>query len=395
MIRSAQIILFAAQALFWSCAIIGITVTSLVGEALASDPALATLPIGLLLGGSLLSVHPLSLFMQRHGRRVGFLIGSGAGVVGALVAALAVHRASFPLFCLGAALIGTYQASAMFYRFAAVDSAPPNRAGRAAALVLAGGVVAALLGPTIAVWSRDLMAIPFMGAYLTTAVVAATGFLVLLAAPEGRVPGNAVGGWAAAKALLARPKVRAALMVTASGHGMMILVMTATPLAMAFCAFDLSQSAQVIQWHVLGMFLPGFISGRLVDKLGAGRVAVIGGTVLLVSVGVALSGVALGHFLASSLLLGAGWNLMMIAGTTLLGQAHAPEERGNAQGLMELANGLVAATASFASGALLAGAGWSLINMGVAPVLVLVALGAWFQLFGAGRQGLTEAAGKP
>jgi MFS family permease len=391
-IRSPQVVLFVAQALFWSCAIIGITVTTLVGRALAPDAALATLPVGLLLGGSLLSVHPLSLFMQRHGRRVGFLIGGLAGMVGALVAALSLSFDSFLLFCLGAGLLGVYQASAQFYRFAAVDSAPPNRAGRAAALVLAGGVVAALGAPTIAVWSRDLLAIPFQGAYLVTAGIALSGVLVLLAAPEGRVPGNGVGGWTMAKTLLARPNLRAALLVAASGHGVMILVMTATPLAMAFCSFDLGQSAQVIQWHVLGMFLPGFVSGRLVDRLGAARVASVGGAILLVSVAVALSGVDFGHFLVSSLLLGAGWNLMMVAGTTLLGRAHAPEERGNAQGLMELANGGMAATGSFASGALLAGAGWSWINLGVAPLLVLVALAVWGQLAASARRPVNSPA---
>jgi MFS family permease len=291
-------------------------------------------------------------------------------------------------------LIGTYQASAMFYRFAAVDAAPPNRAGRAAAFVLAGGVVAALFAPTLAVWSRDLTVIPFQGAYLVTAGLACLGVLVLFAAPEGRVPGNAVGGWSAAKALLARPGLRAALLITASGHGVMILVMTATPLAMAFCSFPLSQSAEVIQWHVLGMFLPGFVSGRLVDRLGPVAVALVGGLFLVASISVALSGLGFGYFLLSSLLLGAGWNLMMVAGTTLLGKAHAPEERGNAQGLMELANGAMAATASFASGAALVGAGWSLINMGVVPVLVLVALAVWILLSGAGRAA-TQAVGEP
>ncbi|WP_413205077.1 MFS transporter [Rhodospirillum sp. A1_3_36] len=394
MIRSPHVILFVAQALYWSCSIIGITVTTLVGRELTSIPALATLPVALLVGGSLLSVHPLSIFMQRHGRRVGFLFGAAAGGGGALIAALAVEGRNFPLFCLGAALIGAYQASAMFYRFAAVDAAPPDRAGRATAFVLAGGVVAALFGPTLAVWSRDLTAFPFQGAYLVTAGLACLGVLVLIAAPEGRIPGNHVGGWSAAKALLARPGIRAALLITASGHGVMILVMTATPLAMAFCSFPLSQSAEVIQWHVLGMFLPGFVSGRLVDRLGPVAVALVGGLLLMASVGVALTGLEFGYFLLSSLLLGIGWNLMMVAGTTLLGKAHTPEERGNAQGLMELANGAMAATASFASGAALAGAGWSLINMGVAPVLVLVALVAWFQLSGTGRT-VTESAGEP
>ena len=162
--------------------------------------------------------------------------------------------------------------------------------------------------------------------------------------------------------------------MVAVGNGLMVLVMNATPLAMNFCGFNLDSSAQVIQWHMLGMFLPAFLAGPLVDRLGSRRVALLGGLILLGSATVALSGLQQLHFLFSSLLLGLGWNLMLVAGTTQLGQGHAASERARAQGLMELSNGSVAAVMSFASGALIAQAGWAAVNIGLLPIVTLVVL---------------------
>jgi MFS family permease len=174
--------------------------------------------------------------------------------------------------------------------------------------------------------------------------------------------------------LLARPTVRAAVLTTAAGHGLMILVMNATPLAMHGEGLDLQASGQVIQWHMLGMFLPAFVAGPLVDRLGSRLVACLGGGLLIASALVALLGVSHWHFLVSSCLLGIGWNLMLVAGTTQLGHGHAPNERARAQGLMELSNGSVAAVMSFASGALIAQAGWAAVNIGLLPIVTLVVL---------------------
>ena len=366
--------LFIAQALYWSCAMIGITLTALVGLQLAPSNILATLPLALLVLGNLLATQPLSLFMQRHGRRPGLMLGASAGVAGGLFSALGVWQADFLLFCFGALPIGIYQASAMYYRFAALEAVNDAHKGRATAWVIGGGVCAALLAPALTLWSRNLLSTPFVGAYLLVAMLSVVALLLLASLREGSIPAPANGGWQVMRQLLKRGPVRAAMATTAIGHGLMYLVMNATPLAMSFCGLSLEASTQVIQWHMLGMFLPAFIAGPLVDRLGSRRVALLGITLLSLSAGIALSGQTLGHFLASSGLLGIGWNLLLVAGTTLLGSGHSPAERGQAQGLMELGNGTMAALASFASGALISGVGWNPLNLLMLPLLALAFL---------------------
>ncbi|MGX5219507.1 MFS transporter [Pseudomonas sp. S9] len=364
--------LFICQALYWCCSMIGITLTALIGLQLAPLNILATLPLALLVLGNLLAVQPLSLYMQRHGRRAGLLLGAGSGVLGGLISAWGVWLGDFSILCLGALPIGAYQASAMYYRFAALEAVPESARGRASAYVIGGGVIAALIAPSLALWSKNALDTPFTGAYLMMAALALVAAGVLSQLPQGAIPTASTGGWAAMRELLGRPVVRAAIATTAIGHGLMILVMNATPLAMRDCGLSLETSARVMQWHMLGMFLPAFVAGRLVDTLGSRRVAVIGSGVLLVSAAIAMSGIARDQFLISSFLLGLGWNLMLIAGTTLLAQGHTPAERGHAQGLMELSNGSVAASASFASGALISAIGWNAVNISILPLIVIV-----------------------
>ncbi|MBD9578613.1 MFS transporter [Pseudomonas sp. PDM23] len=370
-------LLFTSQGLYWSCSLIGITLTSLVGAQLAPLNSLATLPLAILVLGNLLAVQPLSLFMQRHGRRRGLLLGAACGVLGGLLCALGVWLADFLLFCLGALPIGAYQASAMYYRFAALEAVDETHKGRATAYVIGGGVLAALLAPSLALWSRNALPAPFVGSYLAIAVLALVAIAVLSRLPEGAAPAPSTGGWKVMRELLTRPAVRAAMVCTAAGHGLMILIMNATPLAMSFCGLPLERSVSVIQWHVLGMFLPAFVAGPLVDRLGGRRVAWVGMALLAVSAAVALSGQSVAQFLVSSLLLGMGWNLMLVAGTTLLAFGHSPQERGHAQGLMELGNGSLAALMSFSSGALITSVGWSAVNLLVWPVLLVALVMVW------------------
>lgn len=364
-------LLFVAQALFWSCAIIGITLTSIAGIELAPNSALATLPLALLAAGNLSAVHPLSLFMQAYGRRPGLMLGAGLGTAGGLIAAAGVWLDSFIIFCLAGPALGAYQASAMYYRFAALEVVEVTLKGRAAALVIGGGVCAAVIAPTLAVWSRDATGVRFMGSYLLLAALALLGVALMSRLQEGTVPKPGQTGLAVVKDLLARPAIRTAIVVTLAGHGTMVLVMTATPLAMQFSGLGLGHAAQVIQWHVLGMFLPAFAAGPLVDKFGSRSIAMLGVLMGSLSATIALTGETKVAFLASSFMLGLGWNLMLVSGTTLLAAGHAPEERGHAQGLMELGNGLTATTASFAAGALISGVGWGAVNIGMIPVLVM------------------------
>ncbi|GLE81193.1 MFS transporter [Pseudomonas aeruginosa] len=340
------LLLFCGQALYWSCSLIGITLTALVGVHLAPLNSLATLPLALLVLGNLLAVQPLSHFMQRHGRRPGLMLGAGGGVLGGLVCAAGVWTGDFLWFCLGALGIGVYQASAMYYRFAALEAVDAGRKGRASA-------------------------------YLLIAVLALAGLLLMALLREGQAPRPARLAWRDIGGLLRRPVLRAAIACTAAGHGLMILIMNATPLAMSFCGLPLEQSSRVIQWHVLGMFLPAFFAGPLVDRIGNRRVALLGAFLLAASAGIALDGQSVTHFLLSSLALGSGWNLMLIAGTTLLGEGHAESERGAAQGLMEQGNSLVAALMSFGSGALITSLGWNAVNLLVWPALLVALALLW------------------
>ena len=383
-------LLSLAQALYWSCSIIGITLTGLVGQQLAPWPLLATLPLALLVTGSLLTVGPMARWMARHGPRQGLQRGALLGVAGGLVCTASIHWHSFVLLNLGVLLVGVYQASAGYYRFAALEGVDPAHKGRAGAWVVAGGIAAALLAPTLALHSRHLLATPLAGAYLVLALLAATAWAVLQGIPVSRTSPSSAAPAATAATLTAatpmkhaaitsrrtlwqRPAIRQALLLTACAHGLMILVMNATPLAMHGHGHGLEASAHVIQWHVLGMFVPSLWAGAALDGWGARRVAGLGVALLAASALCALTGESQPQYLASSLLLGAGWNLLLLAGTTLLTQAYRPEERSVAQPMMEWSNSAVAASMSLASGVLVQSLGWQAVNWAMLPVLCAMA----------------------
>lgn len=370
-------LLFIAQALYWSCSLIGITLTSIVGVTLAPSAALATLPLGVLMIGNLLSVHPLAMLMQRHGRRLGLFVGALCGVLGGVLVAVGIYIGAFWLVVVAPVLIGAYQASAMYYRYAALETVQASQTGRAAALVVGGGVMAALIAPEIATVSRDILPVPFAGAYVAMAGLAGIAAVLMMMLPDGDVPARTGSSRAVMAALLRRPVIRGAIAISAAGHGIMILVMTATPLAMKYCGFDVDVSANVIRWHLIGMFLPAFVAGPMIDRFGPRRVASLGAVVLAISALVAVSGVQVSDFLISSFLLGIGWNMMLLAGTTLLGEGHDASERGHAQSLMELGNSITGTVASLASGALIAGAGWNPVNYGMIPVLIVALILMW------------------
>lgn len=368
-----------AQALYWSCSIIGIALTGLVGQRLTPWPVLATVPLTLLVAGNLLSIGQLARWMQRHGRARGLQCGALLGVAAGLLAAWAVVQASFGLFCLAMLLLGGYQASAGFYRFTALDGMPTEHSGRAAAWVLAGGIAAALLAPTLAIHAADALATPLAGAYLAIAVLALLACALLQCLPPRlHLPMQAKSAAAqptvSRRQLWQRPALRQAILLSACGHGLMVLVMNATPLAMHGAGHSLASSTQVIQWHVLGMFAPSLFAGPAVDCFGARRLAWLGAALLAASAGVALIGMQFMPFLVSSLLLGAGWNLMILAGTSLLNQTSTPQERAQAQPMMEWSNNGSAALMLLSCGVLIQTLGWQAVN---AAMLLTLALLVW------------------
>ncbi len=375
------LLLSACQALFWAALMVGITMSGLVGQILAADKSLATLPAGVMALAAILVTRPASVLMQRMGRRAGFFLGALAGLAGGLISAEAIFAGDFLLFCIGSAVLGGYQAVGQYYRLAATDYVTPGERGRAVSTVMMGGIVAALFAPSLAIWSKDLFEpIVFAGSFLFVAALSilATGLICFLTGdrPAG-VKAEAAGR--PMRELLRQPSLILAIANAGIAQGVMVLVMLATPLAMVACGFTVSDAALVIQWHVLGMFLPSFFSGRLIDRFGASNIAIAGAAMLVASLGVAAVGIDFINFSLALILLGSGWNFMYVAGTAMIAASHRPEERGRVQGTAELSIAVIAAVASFASGGLLHGLGWEAVNLAAAPLVILAAvLTFWF-----------------
>jgi MFS family permease len=372
-------ILAANQALFLVAAITVMTLSGIVGQRLAPTPALATLPIAMMMIGVVLASLPASLLMKRVGRRTGFVVGAlvgGAG--GGALSVWAIAQGSFWLFGAGNLLLGVYQAFANFHRFAAADVASPTFESRAISLVLAGGVVAAFLGPLNASRANDLLArLPDAGPYAVIVALAVVGaalhaWLRIPLDDEART-----GQQRPMRAIRSDPAFGVALLAATVGYTIMILVMTATPLAMQHEGFGLPDAATVMQWHVLGMFAPSFVTGHLVARFGLPNILLTGTAVLVGSVAVAVSGRTMVHFWVALVLLGIGWNFLFVGGSALLATTHAPAERGKVQGINELVVFSAVAVGSLLAGALLHSVGWATLNLSMLPLLVLTAVTTW------------------
>lgn len=352
-----------------------ISMNALIGYALVTNKTYASLGATTYVLGSAGSAMPASLWMARVGRRRGFMMGSVIASLGALLAVAALWLASFPLFCVATAVLGVYTAFGLQYRFAAAEVAPAGFKARAISLVLAGGIVGGFLGPEASRWARGWFATPFLGSFVLLAGVAfiALGVQSLVHVPKP--PAADRGGGGRPLGTIARqPVFVVAALSAALGYGLMNLLMTATPLAMSFCAHPYSAAALVIEFHVAGMYAPGFFTGGLITRHGPLKV-ILAGTVLMAGcAAVALHGVTVLHFVVALVLLGVGWNFMYTGGTTLLTEAYAPAERAKTQGLNDLIVFSVMGVSSFSSGALVSVAGWTWMNAAVVPMLAIVAV---------------------
>ncbi len=369
------LLLAVAQALAMSCSSLMISTSPLVGRMLSPDPALATLPFSLQLVATTLSTMPASLLMQRYGRRAGFLAGAATGILGAALAALAIWLGSFVLFCVGIGLGGMFAATSLFYRFAAAEAAEEGFRDKATSWVLAGGVVAAFLGPQIATLSRDALPVPFLGAYVALMSLPLAVMLPLALAKLPRPHGQSHAHLAIPlRSVLLRPVVATAILCSTVSFAGMAFVMTATPLAMAACGFEFPESASVIQWHILAMYLPSFFTAQLVARLGLLPMMGLGAVLMAGCVAVALMGVEFEQFWGALFLLGVGWNFLYVGATLMLNRALAPEERAKAQGANEFIVFGSTAAGSLTAGALQATAGWDWVNLAVLPALLVAGL---------------------
>jgi len=351
-----------------------IAMNGLVGYALVENKAFATLGATTFVLGSAFAAMPAALWMARVGRRRGFMTGSAIAVAGAATCALGLWLGSFALFCFGTAVIGIYTAFGLQYRFAAAEVAAPEFRAKAISLVLAGGIAGGFLGPQASVWAKDLLGVPFLGSFL---VLSAFALVALGVQSQVRVPPPSVeetrGGGRPLSKIVRQPVFVVAALSAALGYGIMNLLMTATPLAMSFCSHPFSAAAFVIEWHVVGMYAPGFFTGSLIRRFGALKVIAVGIVLMGACVAVALSGIALWQFWAALVLLGVGWNFMYTGGTTLLIDAYTPSEKAKTQGMNDVIVFTVMSISSFSSGALVSAAGWDWMNLGALPLLAVVA----------------------
>ncbi len=373
------LVLVAAQAVLGSQIPLNFVVAALAGNALTPVRCLATLPITLIVLGAALSAPWLSAYMERHGRRAGFVLGTAGGFAGSGLAALGLWTGSFPVFLAGNFLTGTYMATQGFFRFAATDVASEAFRPKAISWVMAGGLLSALSGPQLAKVTTDLFPVLFLGSYLAAMAINVAGvWLFLLLDLPGRPAGAPRRGegpsWLA---LLGRAPVLVAVICGMVSYALMNLVMTSAPLAIVGSGYSHGHAADAISAHVLAMYVPSFFTGPLIGRFGARAVVMAGLAILGMAGMVGIAGVALSNFFAGMVLLGLGWNFGFIGATAMLTAAHGPSERGAAQGMNDaLVMGGVT-VASLASGGLMncvggsAVEGWQAVNLAMAPFLVL------------------------
>lgn len=366
-------VLMAAQALGGASPSIVVSLGGLVGQMLAPSAALVTLPISLFNLGLALGTLPAALVMRRFGRRSGYLLGAMFGAVAGLLAAGGIMTGLFWLFCIGTMVAGFYAAYVQSYRFAAADAVPHDMRGIAISRVMIGGLAAAVIGPQLVIWTRDMLpGLPFAGSFLSQAAVAlmALPILAMLRTPPVTVLRQ--GGGRPLSVILRSPRFLLALAAGIVSYGLMTFIMTAAPIAMVDCGHSVGEAALGIQWHVLAMFGPSFFTGRLIARFGKEVVTAAGLALIAAAAVVALGGLDLTAFWLSLVLLGVGWNFGFIGATAMITDCHTPQERAKVQGANDFLMFGAVAAASFLSGTLLTAAGWQTINLFVFPAVAII-----------------------
>ena len=375
-------LLAACQAMLFTNNATLIAINGLAGLALAPNASLATLPVTCWVIGGAIATMSASQYMKRVGRKSGLIRGASIGVLGALICAAAVWQASFWLLCFGAVIFGTFNAFGQYYRFVAAEVAAPDFRATAVSLVLAGGLVGGILGPTTSRITVDLIGPKFTGAYLALIVFVLVTIALLsrIRIPDLSAAEQAATGRPFSK-IAAQPKYIVAVMAGAISYGVMNFLMTSTPIAMGVCGHPYGDAAFVISSHVVAMFAPSFFTGGLIRRLGVIPVMLAGAALNAVCIGIALSGVAVANFWWSLVLLGVGWNFLYIGATTLLTETYRPEERAKAQGANEFAIFAMMTISSFASGMIVTNAGWEKVNYAASPLIAVVIMALVYLFF--------------
>jgi len=366
-------LLAACQALLLTNNATLIAINGLAGLALAPNPSLATLPVTCWVVGGAIATMQASQYMKKVGRRSGLIRGASVGIVGASICALAMWQASFWLLCFGTLVFGTFNAFGQYYRFVAAEVAEADFRAKAVSLVLAGGLVGGIVGPTLSRYTVDLGGPKFAGAYLVLIAFALATMAILsrIRIPELSEAQQTASGRPLAQ-IAAQPKYIVAVMAGAISYGVMNFLMTSTPIAMRVCGHPYGDAAFVISAHVVAMFAPSFVTGGLIKRFGTIPVMLAGAALNVACIGVALAGLAVANFWGALVLLGVGWNFLYIGATTLLTETYRPEERAKAQGANEFAIFAMMALSSFGSGLIVTSAGWDNVNYAATPLIAIV-----------------------
>ena len=363
-------LLALCQGLFLTNNVTFIAINGLVGLSLAPVGWMATLPVMGYVVGSALSTGLVERTQVRFGRRASFQLGLVVALVSCGLGVYAVTHQQFWLLVLTTLVAGYYSANAHLYRFAAAELCAPSFREKAVSLVMAGGLIGAIIGPNLATRSRNMLDVPFAGAYAALAVVAVLSFVVIsfIQFPPPPAKQHHEGGRTLLE-IARQPTFMVSAVAGALSYGVMNLLMAATPLAMQVCGFGFADAALVLEWHVIGMFAPGFFTGGLIRRFGAPQIMGVGVLLNLVCIAVALSGVDLHQFLIALFLLGVGWNFLFTGSTTLAMKAWTPEEKDRGQAAINFCVFATMAFTSFASGALVTTSGWTWLNVGsIVPV---------------------------
>ncbi len=377
------VLLSIAQGLFLTNNVTFIAINGLVGLSLAPVPWMATLPVmGYVVGGAL-STGLVAKSQQRFGRKGSFQLGLLVAFLSAALGVWAVLSGSFWLLVVATMVAGYYSANGQLYRFAAAELTTPNYREKAVSWVMAGGLIGAVVGPNLATRTKSLLGVPFAGAYVALMAVALLSMAVMSFIqfpPTAAVKKGEEGGRPLSQ-IMRQPVFVVAALAAALGYGVMNLLMAATPLAMQVCGLPFEDAAWVLQWHVIGMFAPGFVTGHLIKRFGVLTIMGVGVVLNLACVAIALSGVDLHQFLVALFLLGVGWNFLFTGSTTLSMQAYSAEEKNRAQAAINFCVFATMALTSFASGALVTSKGWAWLNWGsLVPVCLTGVALLWLAL---------------
>jgi MFS family permease len=368
-----------------SCNTLVVSTSALVGYTLAEDKSYATLPYALQLIATMLTSLPAAVLMRKTGRKYGFMLATSLGVGGGSLCALGILHGQFVLFTIGGMLVGMFNGFGNYYRFTAADAVDTQHKSRAIALVLAGGVIAAIVGPNLANLTRDAITnATFAGSYAAIIVLYMLSLLVLsfLKLPEaGSVAAIIGSGSRVLREIVRQPKYIVAVICGMFGYGVMSLVMTATPLAMHHHAYPFADTSFVIQWHVLGMYVPSFFTGQLIQRFGLFRIMVSGVLFGVACIAINLSGTTVAHFWVALACLGVSWNFLFIGATTMLTETYTSSEKFKAQAVNEFIVFSTVAASSLSAGALQHLLGWQAVNLAaIAPLIIILMSLIWLQL---------------